>query len=97
MTDTMQPLLRELYDADGDRARAGVLLRMPDSLMLKYHDIIDAACRKAGFEVGWHYLAIRVSLALAVRDADGLPPVDLSIAWENYRRAMVEFAGGRHG
>ncbi|TIO62959.1 hypothetical protein [Mesorhizobium sp.] len=94
MSDTMLPMLRQLHDADGDRARADMLLRMPDSVMLKYHDVIDAACRKAAFEVGWHYLAIRVSLALAVRDADGLPPADLAIAWERYRRAMVEFAAG---
>ncbi|TIV65825.1 MAG: hypothetical protein E5V86_10615 [Mesorhizobium sp.] len=94
MTDTMLPILRQLHDADGDRARAGILLRMPDSVLLKYHVVIDTACRKAGFEAGAQYLSIRVSLTLAVRDGDGLPPVELAVTWEQYRRALVEFAAG---
>lgn len=93
MTDTMLPILRQLHDADGDRARADTLLRMPDSVMLKYHEVIERACRSAGFEAGRNYLALRVSLSLAVRGADGLPPTQLAITEEQYRRALVEFAG----
>lgn len=97
MSDTMLPILRQLHEADGDRARAATLLRMPDSVMLKYHDVIEAACRRAGFEAGRNYLALRVSLSLAVRDVVGLPPADLATTGEHYRRAMAEFAGGDHG
>ncbi|QKC83253.1 hypothetical protein [Mesorhizobium sp. NZP2077] len=94
MADTMLPILRQLHEADGDRSRADTLLRMPDSVMLKYQMVIEGACRRAGFEAGRNYLALRVSLSLAVRDADGLPPTELSITWEQYRRALVEFAAG---
>lgn len=98
MTDSMLPILRQLHDADGDRVRAGVLLRMPDSVMLKYHDVIDAACRRAGFEPGSKFLAVRVSLSLAVRSDAGLPPAELAIMAEEFRLGMAEFAAGAsHG
>ncbi|WP_421912752.1 hypothetical protein [Mesorhizobium sp.] len=94
MTDTMLPILRQLHDADGDRARADVLLRMPDAVALKYHPVIDAACRKAGFEAGWKFLAMRVSLCLAVRDQAGQPPADLADMAERFRAALAEFVAG---
>lgn len=94
MSDTMLPILRQLHEADGDRARADTLLRMPDSVMLKYHQVIDAACRRAGFEAGWKFLALRVSLALAVRDAAGMPPDDLTASAELFRVGLAEFAAG---
>ncbi|MER9665531.1 hypothetical protein [Mesorhizobium sp. M0203] len=94
MNDSMIPILRQLHDADGDRSRADTLLRMPDSIMLKYHPVIEAACRRAQFEAGSNFVALRVSLALAVRDASGLPPVDLAAKAEQYRIGMAEFAAG---
>lgn len=92
MTDSMLPILRQLHDADGDRARADTLLRMPDSVMLKYHQVIDDAFRRAGFEAGSNFLALRVSLALAVRDGAGLPPPDLAASAELFRVGLAEFA-----
>lgn len=92
MSDTMLPILRALHDADGDRARAATLLRMPDSVMLKYHQVIDTACRRAGFEAGSNYLALRVSLSLAVRDGAGMPPAELAASADQYRRALADFA-----
>jgi len=99
MTDTMLPILRQLHDADGDRARADVLLRMPDSVMLKYHEVIDGACRRAGFEAGWNFAALRVSLSLAVRDRLGLPPAELAATVEHFRTGLAEFAAAEvsHG
>ena len=98
MSDTMVPILRQLHEADGDRARADTLLRMPDSVMLKYHEVIDAACRRAGFEAGWNFVALRVSLALAVRDASGMPPADLLASAELFRVGLADFAtGAPHG
>lgn len=94
MTDTMLPILRQLHDADGDRSRADTLLRMTDAVMMKYHPGIDAACRRAGFEAGSNFVALRVSLCLAVRDGAGLPPSDLADSFERYRAGMAEFAGG---
>ncbi|TIV00204.1 MAG: hypothetical protein E5W09_06300 [Mesorhizobium sp.] len=98
MSDSMLPILRQLHDADGDRARADTLLRMPDSVILKYHDVIDGACRRAGFDAGSKFLAVRVSLALAVRDGAGNPPHDLAKMGEQFRIGMAEFAAGAiHG
>ncbi|RWC25887.1 hypothetical protein [Mesorhizobium sp.] len=97
MTDSMLPILRQLYNADGDRARADTLLRMPDSVILKYHEVIAAACRRAGFEAGWNFVALRLSLGLAVRDAAGMPPADLAVSAELFRAGLAEFAGGSHG
>ncbi|TPJ75813.1 hypothetical protein FJ422_30820 [Mesorhizobium sp. B2-6-3] len=98
MTDSMLPILRQLHDADGDRARADTLLRMPDSVMLKYHDVILAACRRGGFEVGMAFVELRVSTCLAVRDAAGLAPADLCKTLDHYRDVMAEFAAGAsHG
>jgi hypothetical protein len=94
MTDTMLPILRQLHEADGDRARADTLLRMTDAVMMKYHPVIDAACRRAGFEAGSNFVALRVSLCLAVRDSAGLPPPDLFKSFEQYRTGLAEFAGG---
>ncbi|MER9164380.1 hypothetical protein [Mesorhizobium sp. M0715] len=92
MTDSMLPILRQLHDADGDRARADTLLRMPDSVILKFHRVIDTACRRAGFEAGWNFVALRVSLGLAVRDGAGLPPSDLAASVELFRVGLAEFA-----
>ncbi|WP_192384755.1 hypothetical protein [Mesorhizobium silamurunense] len=92
MTDTMLPMLRQLYDADGDRARADILLRMPDSVMLKYRGSIVECCRRACFEVGLAFVDLRTSILLAVRDADGRVSEDLTIVAERYRAVMAEFA-----
>jgi hypothetical protein len=79
MSDSMLPILRQLHDADGDRARADTLLRMPDSVVLKYHrgdystPAVAAASRLASA-----FVELRVSLCLAVRDAAGRAPADLS-------------------
>jgi hypothetical protein len=94
MTDTMLPILRQLHDADGDRARADTLLRMPDSVALKYHAVIEAACRKGDFETGVKFIAVRVTLLLAVRDGNGLPRADLVEIVERFRIALAEFAAG---
>lgn len=96
MTDSMLPILRQLHDADGDRSRADTLLRMPDSVMLKYHEVIEGACRRAGFEAGWNFVAVRVSLCLAVRDGAGRAPAELEIVAEQFRAGMADFATRAH-
>lgn len=97
MNDSMLPILRQLHDADGDRARADTLLRMPDSVMLKYPMVIDGACRRAGFEAGMNYLSLRIALSISVRDSQGLQPAGLVAKAEQFRAAMAEFAAGARG
>lgn len=92
MTNSMLPILRQLHDADGNRARADVLLRMPDSILLKFHGVILDACRRAGFSAGEQFVDLRASLMLAVRDEHGLPPADLAALAEKFRAGLVSFA-----
>lgn len=89
--DSMQPLLRELLDADGDRARAEVLLRMPDNVVLKYASPIADACRRAAFEAGLMFLEMRVAVLCAVRGADGCLPIDIAADAEAMRAALARF------
>lgn len=89
----MLPILRQLHDADGDRMRADVLLRMPDSVLLKYQGVILESCSRARFQAGENFVALRVSLMLAVRDGQGMPPPDLSAKAEAYRAGLAEFSG----
>ncbi|TPM92709.1 hypothetical protein [Mesorhizobium sp. B2-1-3A] len=93
----MLPMLRQLHDADGDIARADVLLRMPDSILLKYHGVILESCRRARFEAGQQFVDLRTALMLAVRDSQGLPPADLADLAERMRAGLAAFAGGQHG
>lgn len=93
MSDTMLPILRQLHDAEGDRARADTLLRMPDAVMLKYHEVVLAACRRGRFEVGMAFVELRVSICLAVRDEHGRAPSDLAKTLDHYRDVLAEFAG----
>ncbi|TPN79980.1 hypothetical protein [Mesorhizobium sp. B1-1-2] len=92
MTDSMLPMLRQLYDADGDRERADILLRMPDSVLLKYRGPIVECCRRGCFEVGLAFIDLRISLLLAVRDGQGCAPADLARVAERYRETLAAFA-----
>ncbi|OBQ72376.1 hypothetical protein [Mesorhizobium loti] len=95
MSDTMLPILRQLHEAgEDDRVRADALLRMPDSVALKYHTVIEAACRRGDFETGVKFMAVRVALLLAVRDGNGLPRSDLVDVVDRFRIALAEFAAG---
>lgn len=94
MTDSMIPIIRQLHDADGDRARARVLLAMPDSVMLKFAGTVAEACRRAGFEGGSEYVIRRVALMLATRDREGSIPAPLADDFETFRIAFAAFANG---
>lgn len=90
----MIPIIRQLHDADGDRARAAILLAMPDSMMLKYAGTIGDACRRAGFPAGEEYVLRRVAAMRAVRGADGSLPPPLARDFDDFRGALAAFARG---
>lgn len=94
-TDSMIPIIRQLHDADGDQARARVLLTMPDTIMLKFAGEVGEACRRAGFEAGCQYVLRRVTLMRAVRGKDGLLPPPLDADFQEFRQAFATFANGR--
>ncbi|MBN9242448.1 MAG: hypothetical protein J0I98_06620 [Mesorhizobium sp.] len=92
--DAMIPIIRQLHDADGDRARACVLLVMPDSILLKFAGTIGEACQRAGFQAGAEYVLRRVTLMRATRDRQGMIPGALVLDFDTYREAFAAFANG---
>lgn len=92
MTNTMLSLIRQMHDAGDDRARARVLLSVPDATLVKYAEVFGAACARAGFDAGALFVDLRVAGALAVRDAAGLLPGELMSAIEDHRAALAMFA-----
>lgn len=92
--DAMIPIIRQLHDADGDRARARILLVMPDNILLKYAGTVFDACQRAGFQAGGEFVLRRIALMRAVRGKDGLIPPPLARDFEEFRLAFAEFANG---
>lgn len=93
--DTMIPIIRQLHEADGDQARARVLLAMSDTILLKYVGVVFDACQRASFEAGCEYLRCRITLMRATRGKDGLIPPPLADDFEAFRQVFATFANGR--
>lgn len=92
MTDTMLPLIREMHDAADDRDRAGILLILPDAVLMKHREIFEAACHRARFEAGLQFIAARHAAWHQKRLDDGtLPDGPL----DTMRAALAAFAYGR--
>ena len=89
MSDSMLPILRQLLDADGDAVRAGVLLRLPDTILLKYRPAIEKACQRARFDAGLAFLDVRLAALRAVRGADGRLPPDYAADLERMLDAFA--------
>ena len=64
MTDLL-PIIRQMHDADGDRARARLLLSCPDVILLKFAGSLDEAW------AGW-FAGMRAELPDA-RESDPYP------------------------
>lgn len=94
MTDAMEPVIRQLLEAPDHRARARVLLKLPDNLVLLCHDILAGALLAASFEAGLDFLDLRATLLRKVRDENGRVPQPLAAALEDSRRRMVRHASG---
>lgn len=92
MTDHMLPIIRQMIDAPDDRARAGVLLAVPDTVLMKHREQFEAVCRRAGFDLGQHFIDIRRASWHAVRGPDGR---HVNPLFEDARAALAEFAA--HG
>lgn len=84
------PVIREIHEAESDRERASILLRVPDTVLMKYREVFEAACRRVGFDTGLEFINWRRAGWSAVRQADGSPRSD----FEKVRRAFAAFASG---
>lgn len=90
-------IAEELAAATDNRARAALLLRVPDGILLSYHGQLGGICARHHFEAGVSFLAYRVSALCAVRDAHGLLPGRLAGELEAWRTTMSRFAAGEGG
>ena len=91
-TDSMVPLLRQMLEADDDRARAGILLRVPDMVLAKYRGGFVAACAKARFDAGEAFIAARIAAMWAVRDGCGRLPADVEMHLIRLRERFGAYA-----
>lgn len=92
-SDSMLPMLRQMLDADGDAARAGILLSAPTRILLRWRVEFDKSCRKARFDEGADYLALLDASADATR-VDGLLPPPLAMPLASARMRLVGIARG---
>lgn len=92
--NTKLPIIEQLQNAPGDRQRADLLLRCPDSIVLKYAEPIAAICRRASFEAGELFVHSRVAALLSVRNAAGGLPGKLAMDMEMLRAVLAAFAAG---
>lgn len=92
--DAKLPVLTQLYEAPDNRARADILLRCPDNVILKYATPLAETLRHRGFEAGEMFVTQRLAVALAVRDAHGMLPAKLAQDLETMRAALSVYAAG---
>ncbi|MEQ9247048.1 MAG: hypothetical protein RLO21_13755 [Nitratireductor sp.] len=97
--NTLLPIVEQMRDADDDRARAALLLRCPDRVLLEHGEEICTACRRAHFEPGEVFVLLRTTALQAVRHSNGELPDNLARPLEQYREAMARFVArgvGKH-
>lgn len=86
------PMIDQLHNAFDDRARADVLLRCPDAVMLKYETPFLNACRE--FPAGEHFVLQRTNAMRMVRNAAGGLPGAIALELETLRAELTAFAAG---
>lgn len=89
MTDSMMPIIRQMHEADGDAERATILLAVPDLVLAKYADVFVEACRRARFDDGEEFIAVRLSALRAVRDGFGNLPEPIALHWKAMRTILI--------
>lgn len=90
-TDSLLPIIRDMHEADDDRARARVLLAVSDAVLMKYRPVFDASCRRARFDLGLSFIDVRRAAFHAVRGPDGRHRNTL---FEEARAEFAAFANG---
>lgn len=89
MTDSLLPIIRQMHDAPDHAARAVVLLAVSDAMLMKYRDVFEAACTRAGFDEGVAFISFRRAGWHAIRGDDGRHK---NPVFEDARLAMVDIA-----
>jgi hypothetical protein len=91
--DTMLPIIRQMHDAESDQERARILLAVPDAVLRRYREVFEAACLRAGFDLGVSFIEIRRAEWHAVRGPDGRHANPLFADVRQAFAAFAEFAG----
>jgi len=86
----MLPIIRQFHEAANDEERAQLLLMVSDAVLMKYREVFEAACRRAGFEAGLQFIDWRRAAWHAVRGPDGRHKNPL---FEEMRKLFADFAG----
>lgn len=94
--NSMTPQIREMLDAANDRARADVLLRCPDAVLIKHAEIFTRCCERASFQTGKLFVAARVAAMHAVRNRQGTLPEPLRSSAARIHAEVAIFASGYH-
>lgn len=89
------PVVRQIHEAADDRERARLLLKLPDTIMLKYADVFDTACRRAQFDAGQAFILERVTAMRAIRDDRGVLPPATQVTLVGLRRLLADYASGK--
>lgn len=90
MNNEQLPVIAELHDAPDDRARAAIVLRLSDAMVLKHHRALERAVD--GFVPAERHFALRVALMQAVRNTHGNLPSGLQTELEHVRVLLVDIA-----
>lgn len=69
------PPAAHLLNAESHAARAAMLVRLSDALVVTHGPVLEQACRGAGFATGAQFLQVRLAALLSRRDAAGALPV----------------------
>lgn len=91
MSDRLH-LIEQLRAATGQPAMAGMLLRLPDALVLEHQIEILRACREQRFSAGAQFVDIRVAALCALRDRVGRLPDREAGTLEQWRAAFAALA-----
>ncbi|TPM06781.1 MULTISPECIES: hypothetical protein [unclassified Mesorhizobium] len=86
------PIIDQLHNATDSRARADVLLRCPDAVMLKYESAFLNACRE--FPAGELFVLQRTNAMRHVRSAAGGLPGKLALELETLRAELAAYVAG---
>lgn len=94
MADDVLHIVEQVREARTARAIAGLLLRVPDTIVLSHGVQLQAECARKRFAAGAVFLTHRAAVLHAVRDAHGILPPSVALELEAWRETFSRYAAG---
>jgi hypothetical protein len=94
MSDDVLYFVERVQEAGGGREIAGLLLRVPDAIVLSHGVQLMAECERKRFRAGATFLTYRAAALSAVRDVHGMLPASMGFELEAWRETFSRFAAG---